>query len=75
MGVSWMPIVFVGFIIAMLLTAASPKDRFNRFSKKNQSAVIEGKKADADVFFWVLILCLAMLAMSHFFWFPQFGWY
>jgi hypothetical protein len=75
MGVSWLPIVFVGFLVAMLLTAVSPRDRFNRFSKKRQSTEIEERKADADVFFWVLILCLVMLAMSHFFWFPQFGWY
>jgi len=75
LGVSWIPIVFIGFLTALLLTTASPRDRWNRFSTKKKSAVIENRKADADVFFWVLIICLVMLAMSHFFWYPQMGWY
>jgi hypothetical protein len=74
-GVGWIPIIFVGLLVAMLLTAVSPRERWNRFSGKKKSVAAENRKADVDVFFWILIFCLAMLAMSHFFWFPQFGWY
>jgi hypothetical protein len=73
-GVGWMPIIFVGFLTALLLTTASPRERWNRASNKKESEAAGNRKADVDVFFWILILCLAMLAMSHFFWFPQFGW-
>ena len=72
MGVGWAPIILVGFFVAMLLTAVSPRNpRYT--SKKRLNAAAEGRKASADVFFWVLILFLVMLAMSHYFWYPQFG--
>ncbi|HXL72387.1 MAG TPA: hypothetical protein VN963_02070 [bacterium] len=74
-GVSWIPIIVIGLFIAILLTALSPRNPRYPLSAQKKSKVIEERKADADVFFWVLILCLVMLAMSHFFWFPQFGWY
>jgi hypothetical protein len=74
-GVGWIPIIFVGFLVAFLLTAVSPRGAAFFNKSKKESVAAENQKADVDVFFWILIFCLAMLAVSHFFWYPQFGWY
>jgi hypothetical protein len=74
-GVGWIPIIFVGFLVAFLLTAVSPRDPPFFYKSKKESVAAENQKADLDVFFWILIFCLAMLAASHFFWYPRFGWY
>jgi hypothetical protein len=74
-GISWMPIVFVGFLSAMLLAAISSRNAPHFYKNKRGSVAAETQKADVDIFFWILIFCLALLAMSHIFWFPQFGWH
>jgi hypothetical protein len=74
MGVSWIPLVFVGFLAAVLLTAISPRNSPFFYKNKRGSIAAENQKTDIDVFFWILIFCLALLALGHFFWFPQFGW-
>ncbi len=75
MGINWMPIVIVGLLAAALLAAISPRDSPFFFKNKKGAATAENRKANMDVFFWILIFGLALLAISHFFWFPQFGWH
>ena len=75
LGVGWMPIVFAGFLAAVLLASVSPRNSPFFFKNKRGSVAAENRKADVGIFFWMSIFCLALLAMSHFFWFPQFGWY
>ncbi len=71
-GVGWVPIVVIGCAIAILLTAVSPRNPDHRFaSTKHLKADIEARNASVDVFFWFLVIFLVMLAMSHYFWFPQ----
>jgi len=75
-GVGWVPIVFVGFLIALLLTTVSPR-RGSRLSKslaqKNKVLKEADRKADVDSLWWVLIIFLVFLAVSHYFWYPPFN--
>ena len=73
MGVGWLPIILVGVFIAILLTAVSPRNPPRRFASQKQLKAAEERKTSVDVFFWVLIFCLVLLAMSHYYWYPQLG--
>jgi amino acid transporter len=73
MGVGWLPIILVGVFIAILLTAVSPRNPRYRFASRKQLKADEERKTSADAFFWVLIFCLVLLAMSHYYWYPQLG--
>ena len=72
MGVGWLPIIFVGFLVAMLLTAASPRNP-NKSLAVEKETVGEESRTAVGVFFWVLIVCLLMFGMSHYYWYPQIG--
>ena len=72
MGINWMPIVIVGFLAAALLAALSPRN--SPFFYKNKRDSVENRKTNVNVFFWIFIFCLFLMAMSHFFWYPQMGW-
>ncbi len=72
MGIGWLPIIFAGLFVAMLLTAASPRDHRKRLAAKGQTADDETRSA-VNVFFWVLIVCLLFFGMGHHYWYPVAG--
>jgi hypothetical protein len=73
-GIGWLPIIIMGFFVALILTAASP--RIPRWRKASQEEVTSdaGTKAVVDVIFWVVIICLLIFAISHYAWYPRVGW-
>lgn len=78
LGMSWLPIVFMGILVALLLTAASPRTPRRRMTAEEEDAKA---RADAesnvavDVIFWVVIICLLIFALSHYAWHPHYTWY
>jgi hypothetical protein len=72
-GVGWLPIVFVGFMVAMLLTAASPRNPRKRLATKEETVTEEERSTAVDAFFWILIVLLVIGATSHYYWYPQLG--
>ena len=76
-GVGWIPIIFVGFLVAFLLTSVSPRKTRPPVPVilKEETVSAEERKTAADAFFWILIMVLVFLAFSHYYWYPQLGWY
>jgi len=76
-GVSWIPIIFVGFLVAFLLTSVSPRKPHPPVpvDLKAETISAEERKTAVGAFFWILIMILVFLAFSHYFWYPQVGWY
>jgi hypothetical protein len=70
-GVGWLPIIFVGFLVAMLLTAASPRNPRKRLATKEEAIREEERSTAVDAFFWILIVLLVLAATSHYYWYPQ----
>jgi hypothetical protein len=70
-GIGWFPIMLMGFLAVLLLTAASPrKYRKVVLSKEQTESENSGKRA-IDLFFWLLLLCLVMVGSSHYVWYPR----
>ena len=75
-GVAWLPILFMGIFMALLLTAATPRSSRSRTRSADQAVVVSRAKAKAienmkivvavDFFFWALILVLGILVLSNF---------
>jgi hypothetical protein len=74
-GVGWIPIIFVGFLVAFLLTSVSPREPRRPMSLKEETISVEERKTAVDAFFWILIMLLVFLAVSHYYWYRQIGWY
>jgi hypothetical protein len=71
-GIGWLPILFMGILAAVLLTAASPKSYHRLIRGKNGRPAFPGKNVIAvDLFFWILILCLLFFGSSHYYWYPR----
>ena len=80
-GVSWLPFLFMGLFITLLLSAVTPrsarrrklfKNRTNDNSnpKEQTSGISEGEIA-LDIFFWILMVFLAGAIFSHYVWYPH----
>jgi len=77
-GVAWMPIVFMGVFMALLLTAVTPRTGRSRTRSTDQAAMPSKGGAKAiektevvaavDFFFWALILVLGCVVMANFMW-------
>jgi hypothetical protein len=77
-GVAWLPIVFMGIFMALLLTAATPRANRSRTRSTNQVLVAPKTKAKTiaelemvatvDLFFWAFILVLGFLIVSNLLW-------
>jgi ABC-type glycerol-3-phosphate transport system permease component len=67
----------VGFLVAFLLTSVSPRKTRPPVpvNLKEETVSAEERKTAADAFFWILIMVLVFLAFSHYYWYPQLGWY
>jgi hypothetical protein len=70
-GIGWLPIIIMGFLVALILTAASP--RTPRWRKASQEEVTSaaGTRAAIDVIFWVVIICLLIFGLGHYTSYPR----
>ncbi len=79
-GVSWLPFLFVGFFVTLLLLAATPRSARGRRALNARDAtaanlkerVADEKETESavDVFFWVLIVFLAAVIFCSYMWHP-----
>jgi len=70
-GIGWLPIIFMGFLVSLLLTAASPRTpRWRRASQKEITSEAE-TRAVVDVIFWVVIICLLIFGIGHYTSYPR----
>jgi len=69
-GIGWIPIIFMGFLVSMLLTAASPRNpRWRRRRASQEGLTSEaGTRVAVDVIFWVLIIFLLFFGIFHYNW-------
>lgn len=80
-GVSWLPFLVMGVFITLLLSAATPQSSRRRMGSKGQAtdaaylkeqvAEKKGSETALDVFFWILIVCLAGVIFCHYIWHPR----
>jgi hypothetical protein len=70
-GIGWLPIIFMGIMVALLLTAASPRPSRKHLAAKEQAIADAESKADVDAIFWVLIICLLFFGIAHYAWYPR----
>jgi multisubunit Na+/H+ antiporter MnhB subunit len=70
-GIGWFPILFMGIIAVLLLTAASPRTSRKSMPVK-QSSKMDGEiRVSIDALFWVLIVFLLVFGTSHYVWYPR----
>jgi hypothetical protein len=70
----------MGLFMALFLTAVTPRPRRNQTLVRGRAATAEAIKeeikkeeieATFDVFFWLLIIILAAVVFSHYYWHPR----
>ena len=71
-GIGWFPIIFMGFLVSLLLLAASPRSSRKRPATKEQAIAEAQSNANVDTFFWILIICLLIFGVGHYAWYPRF---
>jgi hypothetical protein len=71
MGIGWFPIMLMGFLAVLLLTAASPRKSPKTVLSKEQTESENAGKRAVGLFFWLLLLCLVMFGASHYVWYPR----
>ena len=70
-GIGWLPIIIMGFLVSLILTAASPRTpRWRRASKEEVTSEV-GTRAVVDVIFWVVIICLLIFGIGHYTSYPR----
>ncbi len=79
-GVSWLPFLFVGFFVTMLLLAATPRSARGRRALNARDAgathlkesVAIGKETEGaiDGYFWMLIVFLVAVIFCSYVWHP-----
>lgn len=70
-GIGWFPIIFMGIIAVLLLTAASPRTSRKRMAVKGTSKMDGDIRVSIDALFWVLIVFLLLFGTSHYVWYPR----
>lgn len=70
-GTVWLPILCMGFLIALLLVAASPRKFRKRLAPQEQAFV--DVNASIDVFLWIFMVCVLIFGIGHYVWHPQIG--
>jgi len=71
MGIGWFPILFMGFLAVMLLTAASPRKTPNYLPWKKETEAARETRIAVDFFFWLFVACLVIFGTSHYYWYPR----
>jgi hypothetical protein len=70
-GIGWLPIIFMGFLVSLLLIAASPRTPRWRRASKEEVTSEAGTRAVVDVIFWVVIICLLIFGIGHYASYPR----
>jgi hypothetical protein len=65
-GIGWLPIIFMGILAALLLTAASPRTSRKRVAAQEKAETDAERTAVVDAIFWVLIICLVGFGVTHY---------
>jgi multisubunit Na+/H+ antiporter MnhB subunit len=70
-GIGWLPIIIMGFLVSLILTAASPRTPRWRKASKEEVTSEAGTRAVVDVIFWVVIICLLIFGLGHYTPYPR----
>ena len=70
-GIGWLPIIIMGFLVSLILTAASPRTPRWRKASKEEVTSEAGTRAVVDVIFWVVIICLLIFGLGHYTSYPR----
>jgi hypothetical protein len=70
-GIGWLPIIIMGFLVALILTAASPRTPRWRRASQEEVTSEAGTRAAIDVIFWVVIICLLIFGIGHYTSYPR----
>jgi hypothetical protein len=79
-GVAWMPFLFMGFFVTLILLAATPRSARNRSAAtgkaidttnlEERAPVEKEAETGIDVLFWFLIVFLSVVIICHYIWHP-----
>ena len=70
-GIGWLPIISMGILASLILTAASPRrPRRRKILPEETTAEVESKVL-VDSIFWIMIICLLIFGFGHYAWFPR----
>ena len=70
-GIGWLPIIFMGILVSMLLIAVSPRTPRNRKNAQEEATIVAERVVVVDTIFWILIICLLIFGVFHYTWFPR----
>ena len=70
-GIGLLPIILIGFLVSLLLTAASPRTPRWRRASKEEVTSEAGTRAVVDIIFWVVIICLLIFGLGHYTSYPR----
>jgi hypothetical protein len=78
-GVSWLPFVMMGVVVALLLSAATPRHERRRPVSGTRPVVVQAPPASSpvastaffalDLFFWFLVILLVTSILGRYTWF------
>jgi hypothetical protein len=64
-GVSWFPIIWMGILVALLLTAVSPRTSIKQKTVTDKVEVAD-KISDMNAALWVVVFCLLIFGIAHY---------
>ena len=70
-GIGWLPIIIMGFLVSLILTAASPRTPRWRKASQEEATSEAGTRAVVDIIFWVVIICLLIFGLGHYTSYPR----
>ena len=70
-GIGWLPIIIMGVLVSLILTAASPRTPRWRRASKEEVTSEAGTRAVVDIIFWVVIICLLIFGLGHYTSYPR----
>lgn len=77
-GVAWTPFVVTGLLMALLLTAVTPRKNRRRTRRGRASGTpgavaqaIESRAETMDLYFWILVVALVCFVLGGWIWRPR----
>jgi hypothetical protein len=70
-GIGWLPIIIMGFLVSLVLTAASPRTPRRRRASKEEVTSEAQTRAAIDAIFWAVIICLLLFGLGHYTSYPR----
>ena len=70
-GTNWLPIIFMGILVALLLAAASPRTSRKRVTEQ-EKVEADTEKAIENGILWIVIILLLFFGISHYARYPMF---